>query len=68
MSWVWRHLRDHVIPTPLHGQGCSNLDQAAQGPIQPGPEHLQEWSIYSFSGQPVPVPQHALSEKFPPNI
>ena len=26
-------------------------DQAAQGPIQPGLEHLQGWGIHSLSGQ-----------------
>ena len=36
-----------------------------QGPIQPG---LQGCGIHSFSGQPVPVPRHPLSEKFPPDI
>jgi len=36
-------------------QGCQLshliLDQAAQGPIQPGREHLQGWGIHSLSGQ-----------------
>ena len=36
------------------------LDQAAQGPIQPGCEHLQGWGIHSLSGQPVPAPHHSL--------
>ena len=27
------------------------LDQAAQGPIQPGLEHLQGWGIHTLSGQ-----------------
>jgi len=26
---------------PCHGKVCYSLDQVAQGPIQPGPEHLQ---------------------------
>ena len=30
------------------------LDEAAQGPIQPGLEHIQGWGIHSLSGQPVP--------------
>ena len=29
------------------------LDQVAQGPIQPGLEHLQGRGIYNLSGQPV---------------
>jgi len=28
-------------------------DQAAQGPIQPGPQCLQGWVIHSLSGQSV---------------
>jgi len=27
------------------------LDQAAQGPIQPGLKHLQGWGTHSLSGQ-----------------
>ena len=41
--------------------------QAAQGPIQPGLEHLQGQSIHSFSGQPMPVPQCSLSKELHPN-
>jgi len=37
---------------PCHGKGCQLLDQAlswvAQGCIQPGLEHLQEWGIHSL--------------------
>uniref|UniRef100_A0A8C9LBX5 Uncharacterized protein n=1 Tax=Pavo cristatus TaxID=9049 RepID=A0A8C9LBX5_PAVCR len=33
----------------------SQPTQAAQGPIQPGLEHLQGWGTHSFSGQPVPL-------------
>jgi len=32
---------------PCQGQGCQPLDQAAQGPIQPGPECLQRWHMIS---------------------
>ena len=39
------------------------LDQAAQGPIQPGLEHLQGRSIHSLSGQPVPAPHHSLGKE-----
>ena len=35
------------------------LHQAAQGPIQPGLEHLQGWGIHNLSGQPVPAPHHS---------
>jgi len=43
MVCVGRDLRDHPVPTPCHGQGCHSTDQAAQGPIQSGFEHLQGW-------------------------
>jgi len=75
MAWVGRDLKDHQAPTPCHMQGCRpsylTLDQAAQGPIQPGLECLQGWGIHGLSGQP--VPHHSLcKEKFckelPPNI
>jgi len=44
------------------------LDQAAQGPIQPGLEHLQGWGIHSLSGQTVPAPHHSHSQEPPPDI
>jgi len=40
------------------------LDQAAQGPFQPGLEHLQGQSIHSLSRQPAPAPHHAV-KNFP---
>jgi len=44
MAWVGRDLKDHQAPTPCHRQGHQPpyliLDQAAQGCIPPGPEHL----------------------------
>jgi len=61
-----RDFKDHPVATPLPGH--QPPDQVAHSPIQPGLEHLQGWGIHSFSGQPVPVPHHALSEEFPPNI
>jgi len=36
------------------------LVQAAQGPIQPGLEHLQGQGILNLSGQPVPAPHHSV--------
>ena len=57
MAWVGRDLKDHQVPNPCHRQGCFPLNQAlgqvAQGPIQTGLEHLQEWDIHNFAGQPV---------------
>ena len=44
------------------------LDQAAQGPIQPGLEHLQGWGIHNFSGQPVPALHHSHSKELPSDI
>ena len=44
------------------------VDQAAQGPIQPGLEHLQGWSTHSLSGQPVPAPYYSLTKNLPPDI
>jgi len=42
------------------------LDQVAQGPIQPGLEHLQGWGIHGLSGQPVPASHHSLGKELPP--
>ena len=44
------------------------LDQAAQGPIQPGVEHLQGWGTPSLSEQPVPAPHRSLCERLPLDI
>ena len=43
MVWAGRDLKDDPVPSPSHGYDCHSLDQAAQGPIQPGFEHLQGW-------------------------
>jgi len=57
MAWVGRDPKDQQAPTPCHIQGHQppylTLEQAAQGPVQPGLEHLQGWSIHSLSEQPV---------------
>jgi len=48
MAHVGRNLKDHEAPTPQHRHHQPPhliLDQAAQGPIQPGPEHLQGQGI-----------------------
>jgi len=60
MAWAGRDPKDH--PPDLV------LDQAAQGPIQPGLEHLQGRSIHTLPRQPVPAPQHSLCEELPPDI
>ena len=55
------------LQPPYHRQGHQPphliLEQAAQGCIQPGLEHLQGRGIHSLSGQPVPAPHHSHSEE-----
>ena len=48
---------------PCHGQEHLPLDQVAERPIEPGPEHCQGGGSHSFSGQPVPVPHHPHYQK-----
>lgn len=66
MARVGKDLKDHLFPTPCHGQGHLPPDQFAQRPIQPGFEHLQGWGIHNLFKQPVPVPHNPHSEEFPP--
>jgi len=40
-------------------------DQAAQGPIQPGLEHLQGWGIHSLSGSPFQHLSTLIVKNFP---
>jgi len=53
-GWVGRDLKDPEAQTPHHRQGHQPphfiAAQAAQGPIQPGLEHLQGWT-----GHPQPL-------------
>jgi len=68
MAQVGRNLKNHEAPiAPCHRQGHQPphliLDQAAQGPIQPGLGHLQGRGIHNLSGQPVPAPHHSYSKK-----
>ena len=55
MAQVGRDLKDHQALTPCCRQGHQPPPlipaQAAQGPIQPGLEHLQGWGIHSLSEQ-----------------
>ena len=64
MVWVGRDLKDHLVPTPLPWAGTPSTRPGAQSPIQPGLEHCQGGGSHSFSGQPVPVPQHPHREEF----
>ena len=75
MVRVGKDLKDHESPTllnPCHKQGHQPshliLDQAAQGPIQPGLERLQGWGMHNLSEQTVPAPHHSLCEELPPDI
>ena len=49
---VLERAKDHKSPTPHYRQGHQPshliLDQAAQGPIQPGLEHLQGQGIHNL--------------------
>jgi len=55
MTWIARDLEDDLVPALCPGQTCQPLHealgQAAQGPMQPGLEHLQGWGSHSFPGQ-----------------
>lgn len=68
MVWAKRDLKDHLAPSPCHGQQCLPLDQVAQSPIQFGLEHRQAWGMHNFSGQPVLVPHHAHSKELNPDM
>jgi len=70
MAWVGRDLKDHESPTPTRQshQPPHLLDQAAQGLIQPGLEHLQGQGIHNLSGQRVTASHHSPGEELPPNI
>lgn len=53
MAWVW-DLKDHLDPPPHHRQNCQPLykalDEAAQGSIQSGLDHHQEWGMTASLG------------------
>jgi len=71
MEWLGLEETPRIIrfQPPSHRQGHQPpdviVDQAAQGSIHPGSEHLQGWSIHSLSGQPAPAPHHSLHDTFP---
>jgi len=56
-----------MLQPPCHRQGRQPphliLNQAAQGPMQPGLEHLQGQG-HNLSGQPVPAPHYSHSKDF----
>ena len=51
MARVGRDFKDHSVPIHCCGQGCRPLDQAAQGSMQTGLEHIQGWGTHSSSEQ-----------------
>uniref|UniRef100_A0A8B9FQH9 Eukaryotic translation initiation factor 1 n=4 Tax=Aves TaxID=8782 RepID=A0A8B9FQH9_9PSIT len=53
------------VPISRHGQGHLPLEQLAPSPVQPGLEHCRGWGSHSFSGHPVPAPQHPHKEELP---
>jgi len=53
MAWVWRDLKDHLVPAHCHGSTA--IYQLKMTRVQTGLEHLQGWSTHSFCGQPTPV-------------
>jgi len=71
MAQVGRDLKDHEAsppsPPPQAGLPISILIRD-QGPIQPGPEHLQGQAHHNLSGQPVPAPHHSLGKELPPDV
>uniref|UniRef100_A0A8V5FYC5 Uncharacterized protein n=1 Tax=Melopsittacus undulatus TaxID=13146 RepID=A0A8V5FYC5_MELUD len=59
-GWGWKELKAPPAPTPSTGA-------AAPSPcVQPGLEHCQGWGSHSFSGHPVPAPQHPPREQLLP--
>lgn len=54
MAWVGQYLRDHLVPTCCHRQGCHLLNQAlaqvAKGTIQPGLGHLRGCRTHTSLG------------------
>ena len=59
-------LKDHLVQPSSYEQGHLSLDQVVQSPIQWDLEHFQEWGIYNFTGQAVPVSHHPHDKIFLP--
>ena len=51
-------IKGHLVHLPCNEQGHAQVDQVAQGLIQPHLESPQGRSMHHVSGQPVPVPHH----------
>ena len=50
----------HIVQLPCNEQGHPQLDQVAQGLLQPHLGSLWGQGIHHINGQPVPVPDHPL--------
>jgi len=51
-------IKDHLVQLPCNKQGHAQLNQVAQGLIQPRLESLGGRGVNHISRHPVPVPQH----------
>jgi len=60
----WKGAQRSSTSSSLPWAGLPPTSSAAQGPIQPGLEHLQGWGT-TASWAAVPVPHHPLSKEFP---
>lgn len=63
----WNGLKDlkaHLLPTLCHGQSCHPPDQSAQGVIQLGLAHLQEWDVHNFFRHSVQIYYQCLHVAF----
>lgn len=68
MVWTVRDLKNLLVQTtPTIGRELSTVLWVAQSSIQSGLEHFQGWSIYNFSGEPVPG-HHPHHEELIPNV
>lgn len=59
MVWV----KGHVVQLSFNTQGCFQLDQVTQSPVQPGPGCFQGRDIHHLSGKPVTMFHHLHWEK-----
>jgi len=54
----------HLIQLPYNEREHPQVDQVAQGLIQPHLESLQGWGSYHIPRLPVPVPHHPHCKRF----
>jgi len=66
MAWIGMDFKDHESLTSLPGRATNlHLDQDAQGPIQPGLEHLQEQDSLFQHLSTLPVKSFPLKSHLP---